>query len=264
MKFSMMTYTMARQGCSVEEIVKCATDLKMDGIDWVTGYGRKASELKKMSADAGLPIVCYTFFAGKLVNNEPGGVDEVKASIDFALELGAPVIMIPTPAVGGCSTRIECQNRWIKALASVETLFAEAKLVFTVENFPGDMSPLITAADFFAMKKVIPSLKLTFDNGNAGSGENPVESYLKCKDDVVHAHFKDWDISDTPKEGYRKMLDGRYYCPALIGEGGIDNAGTLKAMRSAGYKGYINIEYENNKYPAAEATKRVLEYLRSI
>ncbi len=30
--------------------------------------------------------------------------------------------------------------------------------------------------------------------------------------------------------------------------------GCLAAMQAAGYQGYINIEYENNKYSADEAT----------
>lgn len=39
MKLSMMTYTMACQVFSVEDILKTVADLKMNGIDWVTTYG---------------------------------------------------------------------------------------------------------------------------------------------------------------------------------------------------------------------------------
>ena len=60
------------------------------------------------------------------------------------------------------------------------------------------------------------------------------------------------------------MLDGRYYCPALIGEGKVDTAGCWNAMREAGYDGYINIEYENNHYRADDAIQRALAYLRSL
>ena len=59
------------------------------------------------------------------------------------------------------------------------------------------------------------------------------------------------------------MRDGRYYFPALIGEGDIDSIATLRTLEELEYDGFINIEYENNKYPADEAIRRALDYLRS-
>jgi sugar phosphate isomerase/epimerase len=81
--------------------------------------------------------------------------------------------------------------------------------------------------------------------------------------DIVHVHLKDWERSETQVEGMRQMLDGAWYRPALIGEGAIDSIATVKALEKAGYQGFINIEYENNKYRADEGVKKVLEYLRS-
>ena len=48
MKFSMMTYTLMRQGCfTPEDCVRVAAELGMEGIDWITTYGRDPKELKK-------------------------------------------------------------------------------------------------------------------------------------------------------------------------------------------------------------------------
>jgi sugar phosphate isomerase/epimerase len=60
------------------------------------------------------------------------------------------------------------------------------------------------------------------------------------------------------------MLDGRHYRSALIGEGAIDNRACLQAMKDAGYDGCINIEYEGDTYPAAEAVRRATSYLRGL
>ena len=84
----------------------------------------------------------------------------------------------------------------------------------------------------------------------------------RCFQDLVHVHFKDWERSDTPVEGWKHLRDGRYYRAALIGEGVIDSRATLRELEKLGYHGYINIEYENNTYPADAAIKRALEYLR--
>lgn len=265
MKLSMMTYTMARQeGYEIEDFIRTAVDLKLDGIDWITTYGRNPKELKKMSEDAGLPVVCHTFFLHKLSAGEGNWLDEAKQSVEDAVALSTPAVMIPTCPRPGADDRAAHRREWIDALSQIALLTDEAGIILTVENFPGKLSPFVTADDFLEARRGIPQLMLTYDNGNAASGENPVESFKKCAGHVVHAHFKDWYIKDDPVDGYRLMLDGRYYKPALIGEGDIDTAGCWEVMKHYGYDGYINIEYESNDYKADEAIKKAVEFLRSL
>ena len=106
----------------------------------------------------------------------------------------------------------------------------------------------------------IPELKLTFDNGNAFTGEDPAESFRLCAADVVHAHFKDWELCTGGLLG----LDGRSYRGALIGEGMLDQRSCLAAMKKAGYTGYINIEYEGDKYDPEEATRRAADHMNKL
>ena len=263
MKFSMMTYTMMRQpGFTPEDCVRVAQELKMEGIDWVTTYGRDPKELKKMSEDAGLTIAAHTFFVPGATVAEK--VSNAEKSLDDACILGAPVVMIPPcPFAADVTDPAENRKLWIEILAEVAPLAEKRNLLFTVENFPGCASGFVTADDFFEAKKAVPALKLTFDNGNAASGEDQIESLKRCFNDVVHVHFKDWDISTENDGTRRQMRDGRYYVPALIGEGAIDSKATLKTLEELGYDGFINIEYENEKYPADVATRKALEYLRA-
>ena len=60
------------------------------------------------------------------------------------------------------------------------------------------------------------------------------------------------------------MLDGSYYRPALIGEGNVNTVGCWKAMKQAGYSGYINIEYEGDEISADKAIARAAAFLRNI
>ena len=263
MKLSMMTYTMARQKYSVEDIVKTAAELEMEGIDWVSTYGRDPNELKRMSDDAGLPVVCYTFGLRSFVQGGDAWQDEAKQGVEDAVALDAPVVMIPTssnPEIG----RDEFRRRWIDALARIVPLTDAAGIVLTVENFPGLHSAFVTAADFAEAKREIPQLKLTYDNGNAAGGEDPVESFRACAEDVVHVHFKDWYIRDEAADGYMAMLTGKHFKSALIGEGDIDTVGCWNALHEHGYDGYVNIEYEGNDVPADEAIARVVKYLRGL
>jgi sugar phosphate isomerase/epimerase len=259
----MMTYTMARQGFGVKDFIKTAVDCKLEGIDWITTYGENPEDLKKMSHDAGLEIACHTFFSGKFLKGEKDWLDEIKQSIEDAVVLGAPVVMIPT-----CSRpdmdRDAFRDMWIDGFKQIAPLTDDAGLILTIENFPGKLSAFVTAEDYYKAKAEIPQLKLTFDDGNAAFGEDPVESFKQCVDDVVHVHFKDWYIVDQPRQGYRDSLIGKYFKPALISQGNIDTATVWKTMKSCGYKGFINIEYEDNTVKADKAIQIAADYLRSI
>ncbi|MCD4825219.1 MAG: sugar phosphate isomerase/epimerase, partial [Phycisphaerae bacterium] len=240
---------------------KTAVELKMDGIDWVTTYGRDPKELKKMSHDAGLAIACHTFLAGKLMAGDADWLDEIKQSLDDAVELGAPVVMIPTMFNDKIS-RDDFRQFWIDALKQIAPFADQAGVTLTIENFPRKDSAFVTAADFFEAKAQIPQLKLTYDNGNAASGEDPVESLNLCKDDIVHVHFKDWYVQDQPGEGCLEMLNGKYFKPALIGQGDMPTRQCWNALKLSGYDGYVNIEYEGDDIPADEATKLAMDFLR--
>lgn len=263
MKLCMMTYTMARQGYEIDDFIRTAVKNNLTGIDWVTTYGCDPKELKMRSNDAGLTVACHTFMCSKLIAGEERWLDQVKQSVEDAFILGAPIVMIPT----GCNAEIsrdEFRKFWIDALLEIAPVTDDAGIILTVENFPGSASAFITAADYYEAKAAIPQLKLTYDNGNAEFGENTVESFTASVPDVVHAHFKDWDIINHPEAGYRDSLVGKYFKPALISQGNLDTVGCWNAMRKAGYDGYINIEYEGNKIPADEAIAIAAEYLRSL
>ncbi len=268
MKLSMMSYTMARQPehFSLESMLALTRDLKMDGIDFVTLHDTPAGELRKMAGDYGIPVVCHTFLA-PFTDADPQvraeALDDAKRGIAAAVELGAAVVMIPTCPVAG-QDRDEARSVWIDGLRQLAPIAADAAVALTVENFPGESSSFVIADDFLQALAEVPSLKLTFDNGNAASGEDPAESFTRCGEHVVHAHFKDWTVRDDPADGYRRMLDGRYYRPALIGEGCVDHPACVAAMRQAGYDGCINIEYEGNEYLPADAVRKAVDYLRGL
>jgi sugar phosphate isomerase/epimerase len=268
MKLSMMSYTVARQKdhFDLKRMLDLTAELGMGGIDFVTLHDETPKTLKKMCDDRGIKVVCHTFMADlnhPTAQERQPGVETCKQGIENAVALGAPVVMLPTPAKPERSSA-ESRRNWIEGLKEVAPIAQDAGVTLTVENFPGKESPFVTADHFLEAAAEVPGLKLTYDSGNAGSGEDPAESFRRTASYAVHAHFKDWSVSDEPKEGYREMLDGRYYAPALIGEGCIPHKEIVEAMKSAGYDGFINIEYEGNKYDPYEGIRRAVDYLRRL
>ena len=268
MKLSMMSYTMSRQPqyFDLRGMLELTRELGLDGIDFVRLHDTDPRELRRMADDYGVPVVCHTFFAPLHAPTSDGlrdAVDSARQSLEAAVVLGAPAAMVPT-AGRADEDRDEARKRWIAGLSALAPYADDAGVVLTVENFPGAYSPFVTADDFLEARRAIPGLRLTFDNGNVAGGEDPVASFRRCAADIVHAHFKDWSIRDTEAEGYRRMLDGRFFRPALIGEGDIDQRACLSAMRAAGYDGCINIEYEGNEYRPDDAVRKAVSYLRDL
>ena len=79
-----------------ETIVKTAVDCGMPAIDWVcrNDYANP-KELRKMSLDSGLKIASHTILGSKFQRRAPDALDDFKRSLEFASELGAPILMLP-------------------------------------------------------------------------------------------------------------------------------------------------------------------------
>ena len=259
MKIAMMSYTMARgewgQEADVAALCRLTRELGLDGIDWVTTYGKPAAEIKLIMDDFGLKTVAHTFFAG-IQSPDPqarkAALDEVKIGLDTAAALGTDIVMIPLPGVPDVP-REETRKNAIAGLAEAVALGAAMGITITTEDFPGAGSAFITSADMLEGLAAVPGLKITYDNGNVlTGGEDPAQAFRNIAEHVVHAHFKDFELVDEGMVG----LDGRNYRGALIGEGLVHPLPCLQAMHECGYEGYINFEYEGNLYTPEESMRR--------
>lgn len=268
MKPSLMSYTFSRQRWKkngkfdLEGMCRVARELNIDGADIVSTHDLPPAEIRRVLADYGIAPVCYTFGAGlnfPTPAERSAGVDAVKAGVDIAVEIGAPLIMVITPGKHGVSREVS-RRQFIQGLQESAAFARKAGLTMTIENFPGPASPFVISSDVLEAIREVPGLQLTYDNGNTMQGEDPVVSFQRCAEHVVHSHFKDWVLGELGQgtEG----LDGRLYEPALIGEGIVDQTSCLKAMKKVEYSGFINIEYEGNKYKPDDATRMAAKYLQ--
>ncbi|MBU4198767.1 MAG: sugar phosphate isomerase/epimerase [Verrucomicrobia bacterium] len=264
----MMSYTLARQpGFSLKTMLDLTQELGLTGIDFVSLHGADPRELKTMAQDIGVAVVCYTFGADvnyASTQARAAGIDQIKQGIETAVLLGAPRIMC---CAGGKPeyTCEESRRHYLDAFAEIMDFARKAGVMFSVENMHGKTSPFVTSADMLEAVRAVPGLKITFDNGNCMTGgEEPAASFTRSADYVIHAHFKDWSLCAPGEQAGMPGKDGRHYKPALIGEGIVPHRACLAAMKQAGYKGYINIEYEGNKYPPDDATRRAAGYLYDL
>lgn len=269
MKISMMSYTMARgewgKHHNIEELCEFTQKLGLDGIDWVSTYGVDPKEIRKIMDGYGLRTVCYTFFADINFSDKRSrqpGLEKIKEGIQIARILGTDKIMLPIPGKDEFS-RKESRKNVIEGLQETVPFGKEFGITITVEHFPDWRSPFILSKDVNEALDKIPDLRITYDSGNVlTGGEDPVVGFINSKEAIVHAHFKDWTLSSEGKG--KKGLDGRFYIPALVGEGMVNHRAVLQAMKEARYVGYINLEYEGEEYSSEKAMIKGLTCLRSI
>ncbi|MBQ9501772.1 MAG: sugar phosphate isomerase/epimerase [Lentisphaeria bacterium] len=220
MKICMMSLMM--EDSPVEEIVSTALACGMEAIDWIGLHGRSAKELKKLCDDRGLPIAAHTMLKWGFINDDPNYFDEFKASLDDALALGAPVLMLPPFARASQTGFADDRKRYAEYFARGYELAHSAGVTLTLESTGYHNSPITTAGECLEILRQVPGLKITFDQGNVATAEDPVQAFLKLREHVVHFHVKDWYVSDVPRDGYTPKRCGKYYADATIGEGDMD------------------------------------------
>lgn len=272
MKISMMTYTMARGRRKDEEfdvrgLCEFTRELGLDAIDWVTTYGRDAREIREITDDHGLKNICHTFLCdlnGRTAAERGPGREEFKRGIEAAVVLAADKVMLPVRGKKGFS-REQSFTNVVAGLTEVMDFAESMNVTVTVENFVSRISPFITSADVNRAVAEIPRLRVTYDNGNVTTGgESAPDGFRNSAPYVVHAHFKDFALCDERDRGAMLCLDGKHRRGVLVGDGDVDQIGTLRAMNEYGYGGYINFEYEGSGYTPREATIEGVSRMRQM
>ncbi|MGD9519508.1 MAG: sugar phosphate isomerase/epimerase family protein, partial [Armatimonadota bacterium] len=267
---SMMSYTMARglpegETLDIAGLCQFTLDLDMDGVDWVTTYGYDPADIRRIMDDYGLATVCYTFPCDlnfPTAAERAPGRDVFRRGIEAAVALGTDKVMLPIGGKSGMS-REESFRNVVDGLHEVIGIADAADITVTVEHFSMATAPFLVSEDMNRAIAEIPQLRVTFDSGNCFmSGESAREAFLNSREYIVHAHFKDWSICEPGTPGARLGLDGRYYRATLVGDGDVDNAEAIAAMRECGYRGYINFEYEGCELTPREATLEGVRRLR--
>lgn len=270
MKLAVMSYAMEVggwdfSGKGVAELCQFTCDQGIDGIDWCSVHGHDPKEVRKIMDDHGLTTVCYTVGADLNFpehSDRLPGLETIRKTLETAAILGTDKIMVPIPPKNGLSAAESRRNN-IKGLGEAVDIARSYDIALTIEHMHGKESPFVTSTDINEAIAAVPDLKVTFDSGNCLTGGEPsAEAFRMSKDAIVHVHFKDWVVSSDCSG--LSGADGRYYIPALIGEGIVDHESVLRAMLLNDYKGYIDIEYEARVYTPRDTVIKVKKYITEL
>lgn len=223
MNICMMSLTM--QDSTPEEIVEIAVKCNMKSIDWITTHKSDPVWLGKISRDSGLEVAAYTPLDNAYIKGEGNWQDEFKYSLEAAVAMGAPVMMVPPFPLKKHPEMSEGLKYWTEFYAWATPLAKAANMILTCESTGYATSPITTADENLEVLKNVPDLRITFDNGNIETAEDAKSAYEKLKDYVVRFHLKDWKIADQEIPGSDKKRNGKYFAMCAIGEGNVDLRG---------------------------------------
>ncbi len=183
-------------------------------------------------------------------------IDHTTRALTLARELGAKCITTePGGPVEGRKWA-DCLKLFVEMLKPVVEHAEKEGVMLLVEPEP-DL--LIETADQyleFAAKIQSPMLGLNFDIGHFYCvRDEPAPTVHKLKEHIRHVHLE--DIAAT-----------RVHHHLIPGEGVIDFASTLKALKDVGYDGWVTVElypyHESPDHAAKTARERVLKIAKEV
>ena len=230
-------------GAEPEQIVRTAVDCGMAAVDWACSRKWKSPVfLRRISEDAGLAVAAHTVLHFSFAEGHACALDDFKRSLEFAVTLGAPVVMLPPFPRKEQVSLADDRKVWTEFYAEVLPMTRKAGVALAVESTGVLNSPITTASEIRQVLEAVPGLKCTLDYGNMETAEPSLDAYEKLKEYVVQFHLKDWKISPCYFPGSSRKRCGRYFANAVIGEGDMDLKAFWSTVDEAGRQLYVDLE----------------------
>lgn len=255
--------------------VRLAKRIGADGVELLDAFYKDPAAdrlaVKEALQETGLPCPIFSVgpnFAKDSAEERLAEVGKVRAGIEEAVRLGSQVVRV---FAGDVREGIEFDSarRWlVQCLAECSRIAAGEGRLLALENH----GRLAGRSD--QVRGLIEDVRETAGNDVLGANpdtgnfllvdETPHEAVRNLADMANMVHFKDFAVARSPEEEARAMRSnaGTAYLGAAIGEGVVDLAACVAALKEGGFDGWLSIEYEGEE-PSETAVPRSVVNARS-
>lgn len=226
-------------GWPPERVIDACAERGYGGIVfWRRELGGRAVEIGNRTRAAGMQVVglCRTPY---LTGPEAGSLNEVKASIDTAAALGAPVLTIVTGGTEpGTKGIIDSQKHLAERLVPAVEYARSCGVSLALEPlnpmFGGNRSCIFTIADALQVCDMVgaPDLGIAVDVYHVWWDRTLHQGLAQARGRILGYHLCDW-LEET-----RHMLLDR----GMMGDGVADLRAIRAAVEDAGYTGFCEVE----------------------
>ena len=258
-------------GWSPEQVIEACAERGLGGITfWRREIGRRAIEIGDRVRGAGMHVagLCRTpFLTGPLAPpNRQAIIDDFKASIEMAHDLGAPVLTIVTGGViEGSHSITESLSRVQELVAAMAPVAADANVVLALEPlnpvYGGKRSCLVTVRDAVDMCQAIgaDNVQIAIDVYHVWWDTSLAAELKRAgKGRIAGYHLCDW-LADTTDV----LLDR-----GMMGDGVADLRQIRAAVEATGYDGYCEVEIFSAanwwKRPPGQVLDTIVERFREV
>ena len=241
--------------------IKIAAEQGFDAVEFWNWDNKDLPEIKKTTADAGIEIATFqSNRGGTLINptHREAFIAGIKESLAKAQEMGTRKMFILTDELGEDRSvkfqfpELSDEEKYLSVLDGLKEIapLAEAAGVTLVLE---PLNNLVDHAGYWLKQSEVgfeivrqvnsPSLRLLFDIYHQQVTEgNIIERLTKNLDAIGHVH-----VADVP---------GRHQ----PGTGELNFANIMNALKSAGYNGFVGLEFE----PTIDSKEAALAALQLI
>jgi len=243
------------------EIVPLGFDLTQDPA-LVEAIRAKAEEV-------GIPISNYAIGANFADLDDEAfekEIERVKREVDVANALGAKLMRhdIANSQDTSIGRFMADLPKLVEACRRISEYAAQYGITTSIENH----GYYVQASD--RVQAIVngvarDNFRTTLDIGNfVCVDENPLVGVKNNAKIASIVHIKDFYIrSADPGDGWFKSANGAYLRGAIAGQGDLDIPASLRAVKEAGFDGFLSIEFEGME-PCVRATKIALDNARRI
>ncbi|RZA35258.1 MAG: myo-inosose-2 dehydratase [Lysobacteraceae bacterium] len=241
-------------------ILRDIQELGFEGVELGGKFPRDAATLKPLLHGYGIDLIGGWYSGSLLAQDADAEIAALQPHLDLLKAMGSTVFVFAetSNAVHGDKTtpldgtpRLT-QSEWVLFGARMTEVadYIEAQgIKFAYHHHLGTVVERAEDLQAF-LENTGPSVGLTLDTGHAALGG--VDSLHVIRNHparVAHVHCKDvrWETFSRAKEGKSSFLDGVLAGMFTVpGDGGLDYAEIMRALKAIDYSGWIVIEAEQD------------------
>lgn len=219
-------------------------------------------QLKATAAGHGVTICSLATAVGDKIAADNAAdrtkaVDEIKAEVDLAVDLGATLVRV---SAGG-EVLAPILARAVAHFKAVAEYAGSKGVKLVVENHGGSISVFPTQITALCRAVASPFFGIIYDPGNLlGMDIDYKTGFELMKEYVHHVHLKDGYAHYFGNDGFVPQR----LCCTLMGKGNLDVPWIMERLKAVGYGGYVAVEYEGSWHPEYKlpATRQGLRHAR--
>lgn len=246
----------------VGEFVREAARVGVDGVELLDVFYRERDiDLERNAAlqalkETGLTVGVFSVaqnFAKPDVADRHAELDKIKFGVDEANFYGAHTVRVFAGDVHTDGIDFDQAKEWIiEGLSHASVYAAGADVRLALENhgkLAGRWQQVQDIIEQVRERSGTDVLGANPDTGNfflVGQTAGEALKYLAPYANMVH--FKDFKLAPEGHAGFAyEAVSGQKYIGTAIGEGEVELGPSVELLKNAGFKGWMNIEYEGEE-----------------